>query len=274
MHVRAAPSVKLNKSTADEEYLQPLGQQLQLICSEDASAVSKDELLWLEERCILSTMMAASKGIKSGTSLSMASDMQPAHDIWTDRPLHCTKGTPVEQERRAFKLRVALESSTAVAAATCRADALPESLLDGYPGRRALLNRQEGGCRAPSRARRQKILVGLARASSDREFVGVVDQVVVLPELRRQGLGRRCVLPKSQMRTLWQEVTRNNKAPTAAALNIELQCHVYCLFPLSLRFWRVQNTGGITEKRRNCNLRHKVPCKNVVQHRHICWCNN
>jgi hypothetical protein len=198
MHVRAAPSVKLNKSTADEEYLQLLGQQLQLMCSEDASAVSEDELLWLEERCILSMMMAASKDIKSCTSLSMA-HMQPAHDICTDRPLHCTEGTTVGRERRASKLRVALESSTAVAAATCRADALPESLLDGYPGRRALLNRQEGGCRAPSRARRQKILVGLASASSDTEFVGVVDQVLVLPELRRQGLGRRCVLPKSQM---------------------------------------------------------------------------
>jgi hypothetical protein len=30
---------------------------------------------------------------------------------------------------------------------------------------------------------------------------------------------------------------------TVAALNIELQCNSFCLFAVSLRFWRVQYTG-------------------------------
>jgi hypothetical protein len=37
----------------------------------------------------------------------------------------------------------------------------------------------------------------------------------------------------------------SNLVPTVAALNIEPQCNVYCLFSLSLRFWRVQNMGGM-----------------------------
>jgi hypothetical protein len=33
-----------------------------------------------------------------------------------------------------------------------------------------------------------------------------------------------------------------------ATLNIELQCNIYCLFSLSLRFWRVQFTGVMNNK--------------------------
>jgi hypothetical protein len=33
-----------------------------------------------------------------------------------------------------------------------------------------------------------------------------------------------------------------------AALNIELQCNIYCLFSLSLRFWRVQFMGVMNQK--------------------------
>jgi hypothetical protein len=36
---------------------------------------------------------------------------------------------------------------------------------------------------------------------------------------------------------------------TVAALNIEPWCNIYCLFSLSLRFWRVQYMGGMNWKR-------------------------
>jgi hypothetical protein len=201
-----------------------------IVCRQDASAVSEDDLLWLVARCAFSTETAAIGNI--------AAHMQLAYTICTDNfPLpwltpeersepaasccdsyaHAENTSEVRQEvtrsdnfthagfttddgqRRAAKLRRALDASTAIAAATCRADALPEPLLEGYPGRAKLLGGHEGGRRAPPAARRQKILVGLARASSDTVFVAVVDQLLVLPELRRQGLGRRCVLPAMRL---------------------------------------------------------------------------
>jgi len=48
-------------------------------------------------------------------------------------------------------------------------------------------------------SKRQKILIGLAHASSDGVFVGTVDHVMVLPELQNQGLGRRYGAPVAQV---------------------------------------------------------------------------
>jgi hypothetical protein len=36
-----------------------------------------------------------------------------------------------------------------------------------------------------------------------------------------------------------------SKMYTLAPLNIEPWCNLYCLFSLSLKFWRAQNTGGM-----------------------------
>jgi hypothetical protein len=36
-----------------------------------------------------------------------------------------------------------------------------------------------------------------------------------------------------------------SRGGTIAAINIELQCNMYCLSLLSLRFWRVQYMGGV-----------------------------
>jgi hypothetical protein len=40
-----------------------------------------------------------------------------------------------------------------------------------------------------------------------------------------------------------QEREPSATACTEVALNIELQCNIYCLFSLYLRFWRVKYTG-------------------------------
>jgi hypothetical protein len=32
--------------------------------------------------------------------------------------------------------------------------------------------------------------------------------------------------------------------------------------------------GGNELETSNCNYRHNEPCKNIIQHRDICWCNN
>ena len=114
----------------------------------------------------------------------------------------------------------ALAASRAVAVAVCRAGSLPQSILTAYPGRppadfrpaQQAAQRESGAgdaaavtggdgsgahaaaCEewAQSRAgRRQRIVVGIARASGDSTFMATIDEVLVLPELRRQGLGRR-----------------------------------------------------------------------------------
>jgi hypothetical protein len=115
-----------------------------------------------------------------------------------------------------------------VAAAVCRADALPDACLEGFPGWHSAAPEQQQGAdasaaegeasvqpaaragaqagapsagasdntaemwRAQRARKRQRILIGIARASSDGTFMATVDEVLVLPQLQRQGLGRRC----------------------------------------------------------------------------------
>jgi hypothetical protein len=43
----------------------------------------------------------------------------------------------------------------------------------------------------------------------------------------------------------WLPTQARPEIPTAAALNIEPLCNMYCLFLLSLRFWRVQHMAGM-----------------------------
>ena len=95
----------------------------------------------------------------------------------------------------------ALENSCAVLAAYCRADSLTKLVPEEHMMRvhELLQNQVSGGIMARQQdwlqqraARRQKVLVGLVRASSDRHFVGTLDSIMIHPGLRRRGLGRRC----------------------------------------------------------------------------------
>ena len=107
-------------------------------------------------------------------------------------------------------MATALANSCALLAAYCRADAvskfIPEEQLSQFPG---LIQGHQGAAGQASSdsslarsahsdwmkqraAKRQKILVGLVRASSDQHFVGTLDSIMVHPGLRRRGLGRRC----------------------------------------------------------------------------------
>lgn len=112
-----------------------------------------------------------------------------------------------------------LANSCAVLAAYCRADAVaklvPEEQLlrfegfvpagEGVAGQSPDAAEQSSNTHTSSlpcqsdwlklrAAKRQKILVGLVRASSDEHFVGTLDDIMIHPGLRRRGLGRRCVL--------------------------------------------------------------------------------
>lgn len=124
---------------------------------------------------------------------------------------------------RQQSVAIALASSCAVIAAYCRADAVanlvPQDHLSRFPGflqvqQRAAppgtpvssseiqistesVPRQSDWLQLRT-AKRQKILVGLARASSDKHFVGTLDAAMVHPGLQRRGLGRRCVLCDAQ----------------------------------------------------------------------------
>lgn len=98
-------------------------------------------------------------------------------------------------------VKSALENSCAVLAAYCRADSLTKLVPEEHMRRihELLQNQVSGGYKARQQdwlqeraARRQKVLVGLVRASSDRHFVGTLDSIMVHPGLRRRGLGRRC----------------------------------------------------------------------------------
>jgi hypothetical protein len=94
--------------------------------------------------------------------------------------------------QHAEALNVALSNSCALVAAYCRADALPEELITDFPGRLACAgDGQQSDWQLRRSAKRQKILIALVRASSDGVFVGTVDHVMVHPEVRGQGLGRR-----------------------------------------------------------------------------------
>jgi hypothetical protein len=62
----------------------------------------------------------------------------------------------------------------------------------------------------------------------------------VAPHCTRAG----CVLEIFNIRITRRRLTAS-KSVTAAALNIEPYCNIYCLFSLSLRFWRVQYMGAM-----------------------------
>lgn len=130
---------------------------------------------WLQERCYIAQAPAV---VSAGAALAS----EPSD--------HLREVDPAHLHAAAHMLR----STAGVAAAVCRADALPETCLTAYPGRPAV-ETDDGEAWCASRAgRRQKILVGLARVSSDQHFVGTIDEVCVLPEFQQQGLGRRCAL--------------------------------------------------------------------------------
>lgn len=104
----------------------------------------------------------------------------------------------------ASEVSKALKNSTSVIAAYCRADALPEGIILDFPDRiRVDAGDIESGTtelwQLRRTSKRQKILIGLAHASSDGVFVGTVDHVMVLPELQNQGLGRRYGAPVAQV---------------------------------------------------------------------------
>jgi hypothetical protein len=126
----------------------------------------------------------------------------------------CAESDVEKAREHEQRVATALANSCAVLAAYCRADAVanivPEEHLSRFPG---FVQVPQGDC-AQSRntqgsasstasgsswlqqraARRQKILVGLVRASSDRHFVGTLDEIMVHPGLQRRGLGRRCAM--------------------------------------------------------------------------------
>lgn len=88
----------------------------------------------------------------------------------------------------------ALKNSHSIMAAFCRADALPQGVCVDLPGRIQISVDGDGNSelwQLRRSAKRQKVLVGLAHASSDGVFVGTIDHVMVLPELQKQGLGTR-----------------------------------------------------------------------------------
>ena len=111
------------------------------------------------------------------------------------------------EQNQEQRVATALAHSCALLAAYCRADAVakfvPEAQLLRFPG---LIQTQQGAAGVTQRggggtqpewirrraAKRQKILVGLVRASSDQHFVGTLDAIMVHPGLQRRGFGRRC----------------------------------------------------------------------------------
>lgn len=104
----------------------------------------------------------------------------------------------------AFEVSKALAHSTSIIAAYCRADALPEDIILDFPDRiRVEADDFQTGStdlwQLRRKSKRQKILIALAHASSDGVFVGTVDNVMVLPELQNQGLGRRYGAPVAHL---------------------------------------------------------------------------
>ena len=154
-------------------------------------------------------------------------DLAPVTALQSNAPVTALQSNARARRRDAGHTRqsdaAALAASRAVAVAVCRAGSLPQSMLTAYPGRPPAdfrpapqAEQRKSGvagaddaaaasadndnaahaavCEewAQSRAgRRQRIVVGIARASGDGTFMATIDEVLVLPELRRQGLGRR-----------------------------------------------------------------------------------
>ena len=88
----------------------------------------------------------------------------------------------------------ALACSSALIAAVCRADSLPEAYLQGNPQQSpasAAGADEHADWMLKRAAGRRRVLVGIARASSDGFYSATIDEVLVLPELHRQGLGTR-----------------------------------------------------------------------------------
>lgn len=133
--------------------------------------------MWLEAR---SVPRAATPDVSGGAAPARPFSVLCGHE-------RLALDAPAARARRKG-LRTALDSSEVVAA-VCRADALPRSLLRHHPAFAEVARPSEP---LTQEARRCPILVGLARASTDDDNIAVVDQVLVLPELRQQGLGRRC----------------------------------------------------------------------------------
>jgi ribosomal protein S18 acetylase RimI-like enzyme len=179
-------------------------------CREAGKDVDAEATLWLRMRCQQHQDQQTKKFSTTTDPVSLSPDTPEMADDpsrWSLKPstaAHCRDGTigrgctahamPSAQEVARCERALSI-TTTAVAAAVCRADTLPDWCLLGFPGRppvgvaAGMAQQQWLSSRA---GKRQKILVGLARVSGDNEFVGTVDEVLVLPELRRQGLGRRC----------------------------------------------------------------------------------
>lgn len=91
------------------------------------------------------------------------------------------------------QLHTAIQHSHGVVAAFCRADALSADTRAQLPAPHGAAGTEDNSdFQARRAAARWPVLVGLARASSDGACVGVVDSLLLLPELHDRGLGRQC----------------------------------------------------------------------------------
>lgn len=134
---------------------------------------------------------------------------------------------PVTGDERLQQLQTALEHSDGLVAAFCRADALSAATRahlpaprdpKGHPNKPASPLAINADFQARRAAARRKVLVGLARASSDGALVGVVDSVLLLPELHGSGLGRRCALSALPHSTRLTPRTTHARVPTRQAV--------------------------------------------------------
>ena len=181
-------------------------------------------LLWLRQRALESLDYARGSETQKFVAHTLATASAP--------PGYHSGAQQRGQSRYAEQLQrteTMLKHTSAIAAAVCRADALPSHLLAGFPGRPpphviqdaldsvAVADASDQGADGKRSARRrvladaevqaveeataswcesrtgrrQKVLVGLARATADGTFVATLDEVLVLPQLQSQGLGRR-----------------------------------------------------------------------------------
>jgi hypothetical protein len=134
--------------------------------------------------------------------------------------LRIAAGTSVHVDITLQQVARAVRGSTAFVAAFCRADALPEAFIHDFPGRLRLDDATGNDAWQLKRsAKRQKILIGIALATCDRNLVGTFERVVVFPPVRFQGLGRRCAPRWPPMYVSWYICTlHTRKLPPLAAV--------------------------------------------------------
>lgn len=152
-------------------------------CRSSAAEIDSQHVLWLRKKCY----KTCDSGDPPHRDVSLMSGSARADS-------EDTVAGPYSQASP--EIAKALKNSSSVIAAYCRADALPEGIIQNFPGRiRIQVDDDSGSNELWQRrraAKRQKVLIGVAHASSDQVFVATVDHVMVLPELQNQGLGRRC----------------------------------------------------------------------------------